>query len=264
MVELRTEQYTLRDSFCERILPHGAAHYQENEDPFIFDSDIPVFPLGIYGTQKIQQLIFKSFSDLVPENFTEKDLQLISKFYWEKKEELNKFDKIVGSRRINFSDLETVYELFLGLEDLEDKEEEVFSTTSNLLNTLKFYIREADLTPPQREILELKIKKERNQEIALYINKKYGKSYTANYISTIFRQKIIPAINAAALYHEQIIGNLFFKEEFKQCTKCGRVLLRDPINFVRKSRAKDGLSNRCKECDKKDREEKLKKEVKNG
>ena len=46
----------------------------------------------------------------------------------------------------------------------------------------------------------------------------------------------------------------------KTCTKCGRHLLRDPINFVRKSRAKDGLSNHCKACDKRDREEKKKKE----
>ena len=44
------------------------------------------------------------------------------------------------------------------------------------------------------------------------------------------------------------------------CTKCGRRLLRDPINFVRKSRAKDGLSNHCKACDKREREEKKKKE----
>ena len=90
------------------------------------------------------------------------------------------------------------------------------------------------------------------------INKKYGKTYTVNYISTIFRQKIIPAINNAASYHKQIIRSLPFDEEFKVCTKCGRRLLRDPINFVRKSRAKDGLSNHCKACDKREREEKKK------
>ena len=169
----------------------------------------------------------------------------------------------MDTRRIDFTDLETVYQIFLLLEDMEENvdPEDVFSTTQELINTLHFYIKETNLTEPQREILELKIKKEKNQDIAVYINKKYGKSYTANYISTIFRQKIIPAINTTAEYHEKIIGNLFFEEEFKVCIKCGRTLLRDPINFVRKSRAKDGLSNRCKECDKKDREEKKLKEV---
>ena len=146
------------------------------------------------------------------------------------------------------------------MEELGEEEQEIFSTTNLLIKTLWFYIEEAELTDVQREILNLKIKKEKNQDIAFYINKKYGKTYTVNYISTIFRQKIIPAINNAASYHKQIIRSLPFDEEFKVCTKCGRRLLRDPINFVRKSRAKDGLSNHCKACDKREREEKKKKE----
>lgn len=259
LVELRSEQYILKDSFSERILQHPSGSYQEENIP-IFDADIPIYPLGVQCALPTSTLIFQPFNNLTPESFTETQLQDISKFYWKKQN-----DKKMGSRSLHFTDLETVYQLFLLLEEFEDEEDSTFSNTTNLLNTLKFYIREANLTEVQREILDLKIKKEKNQDIALYINKKYGKSYTANYISTIFRQKIIPTINEAAQYHEQIIQNLFFKEEFKVCIKCGRSLLRDPINFVRKSRAKDGLSNRCKECDKKDREEKKKKEVeKNG
>ena len=150
--------------------------------------------------------------------------------------------------------------MFLQLEELGEEEQECCSTTNSLIKTLWFYIEEAELTDVQREILNLKIKKEKNHYIAFYINNKYGKTYTVNYISTIFRQKIIPAINNAASYHKQIIRSLPFDEEFKVCTKCGRRLLRDPINFVRKSRAKDGLSNHCKACDKREREEKKKKE----
>lgn len=260
LVDLRREQYTLKDSYKETLQPHATIRCQE-EDIAIFDSDIPVYPLGLCGKQSLQQLIFQPFNKLIPENFSEKDLKEISRFIWSKEEELN---KNVDSRSIHFTDLEAVYQLFLLLEDIEDEidNSNPFSVTSNLLNTLKFYIEEADLTEAQREILDLKIKKEKNQDIASYINKKYGKSYTANYISTIFRQKIIPAINEAAAYHQKIIQSLFFEEEFKVCIKCGRRLLRDPINFVRKSRAKDGLSNRCKCCDKKDREEKKIKEVK--
>lgn len=250
LVELRREQYTLKDSFCERIQLHSTGNYQE-ENIAIFDADIPVYPFGVVGTSSIQKLLFKPFEELIPDNYTEAELKEISAFYWRKKN-----DKKVESRRIDFTELETVYQLFLLLEELEEGEEDSFSTTSNLLNTLKYYIREADLTETQKEILELKIKKEKNQDIANYINEKYDKSYTANYISTIFRQKTIPTINETARYHEQIVENLFFKEEFKVCIKCGRTLLRDPFNFVRKSRSKDGLSNRCKDCDKKDRENK--------
>ena len=100
----------------------------------------------------------------------------------------------------------------------------------------------------------MKLNKVKNVDIALAVNKKWGKTYTANYISTIFRQRIIPKINDAARYHEKIIGNIFFEEEFKTCTGCGRTLLCDPINFTRKTRSKDGFTSRCKECEKKSRQ----------
>ena len=44
----------------------------------------------------------------------------------------------------------------------------------------------AEITEVQREILDLKMKHVCNQDIAFTINKKWGKSYTVNYISTIF------------------------------------------------------------------------------
>ena len=67
--------------------------------------------------------------------------------------------------------------MFLQLEELGEEEQEFFSTTNLLIKTLWFYIEEAELTDVQREILNLKIKKEKNQDIAFYINKKYGKPY---------------------------------------------------------------------------------------
>ena len=55
------------------------------------------------------------------------------------------------------------------------------------MRTLDWYINAADLTELQRDILDMKIKKKRNVDIAEEVNKKWGKSYTTNYISTIFR-----------------------------------------------------------------------------
>ena len=120
----------------------------------------------------------------------------------------------------------------------------------NLLDTLNFYIERAELSELQQEILDLKIRKVKNEDIAIQINKKYGKTYTPNYISTIFRQRIIPKINEAAAFHEKIVSNLFFEEEFKTCPGCGKTLLKCPENFTRKSRAKDGYTSRCKKCEK--------------
>lgn len=255
LVELRREQYTIKDSYSERVLLHSFNPPQENS-PQIFDADIPVFPLGSQSKTKLSTLIFQNFSKLIPQNFTQKDLLQISRFYWEKEKE-----KTSAKIFFDFSDLESVYNLFLQLSEMgEEETQELFSTTPAFLQTLNFYTSQANLTDVQQEILDLKIRKVKNEDIASYINKKYQKTYTINYISTIFRQKIIPAINNAAIYHKQLIWNLPFEEEFKVCTKCGSCLLRDPVNFVRKSRSKDGLSNHCKLCDKKDREEKKKKE----
>lgn len=124
------------------------------------------------------------------------------------------------------------------------------SNLRNLLDTLDFYIERAELTELHKEILDLKIRKVRNTEIAQIINKKWGKSYTPNYISTIFRQHIIPRINDAAAFHERIVSNLFFEEEFKVCLGCGKTMLRCAENFTRKCRSKDGFTSRCKKCEK--------------
>jgi hypothetical protein len=118
------------------------------------------------------------------------------------------------------------------------------------MKTLEFYITQAELTELQREILDMKLKKVKNVDIALEINKKWKKTYTPNYISTIFRQHIIPKINEAAAYHEKLVGNVFFEEEFKTCSTCGRTLLKDACNFTRRTRSKDGFTNKCKICEK--------------
>ena len=123
---------------------------------------------------------------------------------------------------------------------------EIDSNLPALMDTLRFYTEQAELSEIQKEILDLKLKKVKNVDIAQEINKKWQKTYTPNYISTIFRQRIIPKINEAAAYHEKVVSNLFFEEEFKVCTGCGRTLLRDADNFTRKSRSKDGYTSRCK------------------
>lgn len=252
LVELRRQQYTLLDSVRPQVLGFSEALPPSTfDEEKIFEADIPVLPLGLW-----EERIFRDFGEILPNSYTEKELKQISKIYWKKKEEAERLQRESNIFYFDFRDLEMVYQLFLGLEEFGDEEESFLSTNSKFLKTLWYYVRQADLSPIQEEILTLKIQRKKNQDIAAAINSKFGKSYTTNYISTIFRQKILPAINEAATYHERLIGSVFFEEEFKACTKCGRLLLRDPANFVRRSRAKDGLSNHCKRCDKEEREKK--------
>ena len=251
IVELRREQFTLRDTYIERHVRHTPIEPEIDPVDPDFDAEIPVFPLGLKAGP-IGALLFKDEMNLNPSTYSESDLQKVLQFYWDKKSDAR------PAIFFDFANLEHIYELFGQLNELEESVGalSVSSNLSKLLETLKYYIEMTDLTEAQREILDLKINKVKNQDIADIINKKYDKSYTANYISTIFRQKIIPRINETAEFHAKIVENLSFPENFKKCTGCRKVLLIDPDKFVRKSRSKDGFSTRCKICDRNDRQKK--------
>ena len=248
LVELRRQQFTLRDSFSNNIIRETLPEPIEPEILPDFDIEIPVFPLGVFNDKPLSILVFREKEQLNPLAYSEAELKKVSDYLWNKNTEAR------PHRFFGFCELEHVYQLFQQLFELEDSD--INDNTNFLIRTLKYYLDFAELTEVQKEILDLKIKKMKNQDIADTVNKKFGKSYTANYISTIFRQKIIPQINGAAAFHKKILSNLFFEEEFKKCTCCGTWLLRDPEVFVRKTRSKDGLANRCKKCDKADRQKK--------
>lgn len=253
IVELRREQFTLRDSYIEKHLRHTPPEPELEPANLDFEAEIPVLPLGLINGP-LSELIFKKQEDLNPFTYTEEELKKILRYYWNKKSESR------PELFFDFRELEHVYELFGQLNELESSIDDlpIESNLKRLLDTLKYYVELADLTEAQKEILDLKINKVKNQDIADIINKKYNKSYTANYISTIFRQKIIPHINKMASFHELILENICFEENFKKCNGCGKILLLDSENFVRKSRSKDGFSTKCKICD---REDRLKKKV---
>ena len=251
IVELRREQFTLRDNYIEKHMRHTPPEPDLDPINLDFDAEIPVFPLGLVGAP-FSELVFKQADDLNPTSYTEDDLDVLTRYYWSKKEQSR------PQLFFDFGELEHVYELFGQLVELEEELDALplESNLGKLIATLKYYIALTDLTEAHQEILDLKINKQKNQDIADIINKKYGKSYTANYISTIFRQKIIPRINETANFHALIIENMGFEENFKKCHGCGKWLLIDAENFVRKSRSKDGFSTKCKKCDRADRERK--------
>ena len=250
--ELRTEQFTIRDSYRSTFNITQSTYAAKNNS-FVFDCDVEVLPLGI-KEGAVGKLIFDVNFD--PARFSEEELRLISNLVWKKKD--------IGEEKqiFDFRELEAVYQLYLFKEEFGDRLEEVEvnhlieNNLKELLETLNFYEEIADLNEIQREILRLKEKKEKNADIAGYINKKYGKSYTANYISTIFRQKIIVKINEAAELHRETIENCFFPENFRKCPDCGRILLLDARNWVRKVRSKDGFQNKCKRCEREQRKKK--------
>lgn len=245
LVELRREQFTLRDSYkTQRVIKEGSI--TEQAIPPIFDADINILPVGLKYLKNSK--LFPEDRFPYCEDFQEKELEVVIKDYWHRRS--------LKGQSFDFREANHVYNAFNLLEILEyDAEQnEVYSTLNQFLDTLDFYIARAKLTDVQREILALKLRRVQNLEITQIINPKYNKTYNPNYISTIFKQRIIPAINEAARIHEEIIQNLPYPENFKRCRECGEMLFISTDNFMRKARSNDGFSTQCKRCDKKKRD----------
>lgn len=117
-----------------------------------------------------------------------------------------------------------------------------------ILDTLEYYIKNTKLTDCQLAILRLKIGHTLNRDIAAKVNAEYNKTYSINYISTIYR-KVCAHISETAVriynYYYERINPL----AFKQCYYCKKLKLATPEEFTRKTRNSDGLSSKCKECE---------------
>lgn len=234
LVELRRQQYTLRDSFSaptQRAILHSPA--EDDTGPSI-PTELEILPL------RYTPEFFIEFDKLLPQNFEEKDLRTLTGLLWRKTDPDVIFDFRKESHLAEFLELR---------EDFRD---------TPLQQIFTYYAREANLSESQNDLLARKLRGETNAHIAQALNETYGSHYTDNYISTIYRQKIIPQIATAARVHRELLENLFFPENWKVCTGCGRLLLRSNDFFVKKSRASDGLTGRCKRCDKEERARKSK------
>lgn len=248
LVELRTEQYTYYDSASNSILPHVETHIDFENFGFQFGEDCPVRPFGLYDKSALAQKIFTWPPN--PYNYNDEELQKISSQIWSEP----------PKNYLNFENPEHLLALYKNYNelqnDIQEDPDQIYSAAASIIRTLQFYESIAKLSDLQRELLYLKIQQVSNNEIKEILNQKYGTTYNDNYISTIYRQKILPSIAQAATYHRQVMENIFYPENFKKCKDCGRLLLRSPDFFMRQRKASDGYAPRCKSCQKLKRQEK--------
>lgn len=234
LVELRREQYTYKDTYSTLITRKALDWYTNPDTPLQCGTDINVKPLGLYDP-----LVFKDI--LSPFDYTENDLKRITHLLWDTNPDaLYEFD---------FTNTAHIYALLQLFDDFSEPIENFESTAQQLLLTLEYYAAQAEINEAYREVFDLKLKGFPNKKIAQYINKKYNKSYSENYISTIFCQKIVPKIAEAALLHRELVENLPFEENWKRCNGCGVLKLVDARFFMRRKTSKDGYSTICKCCE---------------
>ena len=243
LVELRAQQYTYYDTFNDKVRSHVESIEPVLEDNHVrLDEDVFVYPAGLKTDSALSR---KIFSDLAPSMFNEHELQKISDLLWRRP---------IQRITLDFTNPEHIYHLYCARADLRDAQAEdpyaIYGAAAPVVNTLAYYEERANLSELQQEILNRKLRNEPNASIASAVNARFGKSYNENYISTIFRQKIIPQIADAARVHREILENIFYPENFKRCKDCGRVLLLSSDNFVKQKKSSDGFSPRCKACEK--------------
>ena len=257
LVELRRQQYTLKDSYSTTLLDQPTTAYFDYKpiQSLSLGEEVQVLPFGLWSDRPLDQKIFNSSRLPNPYDFSEAELQIISTRIWTKNQNPLIFD---------FCNPDHLYALFEVWEELEEQELTIsldplafdFTLIHEFMETARIYKSLAHLEPIHTEILEMKVKKKTNQEIMEYVNEKYGKKYKVNYISTLYCKKCLGSIAAAASEHYEVIQNLFFEENFKKCKDCGGIYLLDEKNFVKRRRSADGYSPRCKRCEKNLREKK--------
>lgn len=245
LVNLRREQYVLKDEYSPPILSNPTFSMQPDGTPS-FGEEIYVLPVGIpKNNSALFSKIFNQSRYPIPSDFTEEELVQLSNFLWSNSKDANSF-------YFDFSSTDHLYRLFDMWDQLQNVIEEVpyDSTLPFFMRAASMYRTLAMLDPVLDDIFNLKLQKKSNQEIIEIINPKYNKTYQPNYISTLYCKKCLGAIAKAALFHREVLENLFFPENFKKCKDCGTTLLINEENFVRRHRSKDGFSPRCKKCEK--------------
>ena len=239
LIELRRQQFTLKDIFKPTHQMSTAANRtmyfkREAEDEINWnesDSNFGCAPMGFYhkGDARFENPL--SLAD-------EKD-------DWG----YNLKAKVI----IDFRNVDHIDNIVLFYRELETYcADNVITSQKSILETFDFYLNNTKLSDAQLDIIYYKKHHVPNKYIAELINHAYDKTYSTNYISTIYR-KICASIAATAekyytYYCERI--NLF---AFKRCTCCGKMKLRNTEEFTRKSRNSDGFSSKCKECERKEK-----------
>ena len=226
LIELKKQQYFLKDNNTSTFIKKMNKGQWFNS-PSSTQGNFNILPRGVMRAEKDSIFENPYMSPYKDEN------QPFYKYYFD------------------FTNKDHVCHLILFYEELKDMVKDTpDSIIWNLLWTLDFYSRKANFSQQEQLIYELKKYRTNNREIANELERQLNIKHGENYISTIWRNKVCGGIAAAAElnYDEYMMRNKV--NNWKQCNTCGRILLRDKRNFVQKAQSLDGLTGRCKVCDK--------------
>lgn len=159
--------------------------------------------------------------------------------------------------RLDLTNAEHIYQLFEHYSNLKESSyEDTDGQMKFILMALDDLQDDSELTLIQQHILDRKVLKYTNERIKDELKDIYGISYNVNYISTLYKNTCKQIAETAAIQQLEF-DNRANPSMWKVCSCCGKRLLRNPYYFVRKNENRDGLSARCKKCDKRIRDKKV-------
>ena len=271
LVELRREQYTIKDSFSNILMARPTNKFVEEVSPTFCgpesaEDGFLVLPIGLSDSARQTQGKSKSvnwfleFEELAAKKddpayqmqARKLEDRLIERGICQPQKTQEPQEGISQKSIAPFGFLTIDFRNPAHICRLLDSQKLLITdpSLSRVRDTLDFYVRQANLTPVQQKVLELKLAGKQNMDIKEIVNKEFDRSYQTNYISTIYRQYVAPAIADAATRHLEIVRAIAEgPERFKRCSVCGRLLVESETYFIHKSRAKSGFSARCKQCD---------------
>lgn len=153
---------------------------------------------------------------------------------------------------LNFEDWTVVRAMLQTYSDLKNSSDQKIQ--EGIYWLLKDFERLADSALEDKEpllydILKLKIVKTPNLEVQKFLEQEYGHTYSVEYISSLFNNKI-PKLIA----EEEKCRKLYFrytyieKGQWKRCTRCGQTKLMHSMFFSKNSGGKNGFYSICKKC----------------
>lgn len=237
LVQMRTQQYSFLDCLGQDTLLHhmNMGMYWEEEERGI-SNFYPFMDRQLIFEEITEACFTKSFQDNCVRNLTYADTA----------------DRATG-RVIDLRKPEVMRNLLLFQPDLADalpnlkiQDREV---TESLLYFLKYYIDQCNFGEDLLYILNAKIGKMSNKDIAKAVKEKFNLSYKENYISTIFTRRIVEPIVEQVEKHYRLIEYITMgRTVFKKCSICGRLLPRNSTYFNKRTATSDGFFSYCKEC----------------
>ena len=258
LIQLRKEQFALKDSETEQIHCHSFMGSSTPDTCFTSDTG--------YLRDHYTDWVYKCwradhYRKDFGENWYAKEQEQIAKQLSEGA--INNWEWVeVSKNEIDFTNSDHVYKVLEMYATLKEYSwENLNSDLKFLIWELEDYIEQANLSEARRHILIRKIDRATNETIARELQEQFGLAYSDNYISTIYKQMICDKIAKTA---QLSLDNYIYRnqpEKFKVCSTCGTKLLRDSRNFIKKQNSKDGLSARCKMCDKEIRDRKKEEKI---